>query len=51
MARRAVLVLMVQPLLFLGAQFANLDMLVAGCITATILCLAHTALSFEAGLR
>ena len=51
MARRAVLVLMVQPLLFLGAQFANLDMLVAGCITATILCLAHTALSFEAGQK
>ena len=49
MARRVLLVLLVQPLFFLGAQFANLDMLVAGCITATILCLAHTVLCFEAG--
>lgn len=48
-ARRAVIVLAVQPLFFLGAQFANLDMLVAGCITATVLALAHAALSFEAG--
>lgn len=49
LALRALLVLLVQPLFFLGAQFANLDMLVAGCITATILCLAHAALSFETG--
>jgi 4-amino-4-deoxy-L-arabinose transferase-like glycosyltransferase len=48
-ARRAVTVLAVQPLFFLGAQFANLDMLVAGCITATVLALAHAALGFEAG--
>ena len=48
-ARRAVIVLAVQPLFLLGAQFANLDMLVAGCITATVLALAHAALSFEAG--
>ncbi|GGH48791.1 phospholipid carrier-dependent glycosyltransferase [Comamonas phosphati] len=48
-ARRAVIVLAVQPLFFLGAQFANLDMLVAGCITATVLALAHAAQSFEAG--
>ena len=46
-ARRALLVLLAQPLFFLGAQFANLDTLVAGCITATILCLAHTVLCFE----
>ena len=32
------------PLLFFGAQYANLDMLVAGCITATILAFAHAAL-------
>ena len=49
MARRVLLVLLVQPLFFLGAQFANLDMLVAGCITATILCLAHAVLCFESG--
>ncbi|MFT3812513.1 MAG: glycosyltransferase family 39 protein [Acidovorax sp.] len=48
-ARRALAVLLVQPLCFLGAQFANLDMLVAGCIVATVLALAHAALCFEAG--
>ncbi len=48
-ARRALAVLLVQPLLFVGGQFANLDMLVAGCITATVLALAHAALCFEQG--
>ncbi len=48
-ARRALLVLMVQPLFYLGAQFANMDMLVAGCITATICLLADAALGIEAG--
>jgi 4-amino-4-deoxy-L-arabinose transferase-like glycosyltransferase len=38
------------PMMFLGSQYANLDMLVAGCISATIALLAHAALSFEAGL-
>lgn len=47
LARRALAVLLVQPLYFLGAQFANLDMLVAGCITATVLTLAHVALLLE----
>lgn len=46
-ARRALVVLAVQPLFFLGGQFANLDMLVAGCITATTLLLADAALSIE----
>ena len=41
------LALVVQPLQFLGGQFANLDMLVAGLITATILLLAHAALGVE----
>lgn len=49
-ARMALLVLLVQPLFFIGGQFANLDMLVAGCITATILLLAHAALSLQGGL-
>lgn len=49
-ARRALWVLLAQPLFFVGGQFANLDMLVAGCITATILALAHAALCFEQGL-
>ena len=48
-ARRALIVLLVQPLFFVSAQFANLDMLVAGCITATVLALAHAALCFEQG--
>ena len=45
------LVLVVQPLQYLGGQFANLDMLVAGFITATILLLAHAALQAERGVR
>lgn len=48
-ARRALGVLLVQPLFYVGGQFANLDMLVAGCITATVLALAHAALCFEQG--
>lgn len=48
-ARATVLVLATQPLFFLGAQFANLDMLVAGCITVTILFAADAALRLDAG--
>ncbi|MBC7469729.1 MAG: glycosyltransferase family 39 protein [Ramlibacter sp.] len=48
-ARASVLVLATQPLFFLGAQFANLDMLVAGCITVTILLAADAALRIIAG--
>jgi 4-amino-4-deoxy-L-arabinose transferase-like glycosyltransferase len=46
-ARHTLMVLLAQPLFFVGAQFANLDMLVAGCLSATILALAHGALSAE----
>ena len=49
-ARRALWLVLVQPLFYVGGQFANLDMLVAGCITATVLALAHAALCFEQGL-
>ena len=42
-------VLLAQPLWIIGGQFANLDMLVAGCIAATILLLAHAALAIEQG--
>ncbi|RZI79857.1 MAG: glycosyltransferase family 39 protein, partial [Rubrivivax sp.] len=44
-ARWAVLLLATNPLLVLSAQYANLDMLVAGCISATIALavLAHQA--------
>lgn len=43
-ARASLIALVTTPLFFFGAQFANLDMLVAGCITATILAFAHAAL-------
>lgn len=48
-AALALLVLVTQPLFFFGAQFANLDMLVAGCIGVTILAFAHAALVAAAG--
>ncbi len=48
-ARVALIVLLVQPLFLLGAQFANLDMLVAGLITATVFSAAHAVrLSMQA---
>ena len=46
-ARWALVILVTQPLLFAGAQFANLDMLVSGCITATIALLADATLRLE----
>jgi len=48
-SRRLLVVLLAQPLFFIGGQFASLDMLVAGLITATIASLAHAALRFEQG--
>lgn len=45
----ALMVLLAQPLFYMGGQFANLDMLVAGCITVTIVLLAHAALQTELG--
>ena len=49
-ARASVLVLATQPFFFIGAQFANLDMLVAGCISLTTLCAADAALRCIDGL-
>lgn len=49
LAAQVALVLLAQPLFYVGGQFANLDMLVAGCITATVALLADAALSLEAG--
>ncbi|HEY7084244.1 MAG TPA: glycosyltransferase family 39 protein [Hyphomicrobiaceae bacterium] len=43
-ARVALLVLLTAPFFYGGAQFANLDMLVAACISGTILCAAHAVL-------
>jgi 4-amino-4-deoxy-L-arabinose transferase-like glycosyltransferase len=50
-ARLALLALVTQPLFFLGGQYANLDMLVAGCISAAVLAAAHAALLCEQGRR
>ena len=44
-ARLALLVLLTTPFFYGGAQFANLDMLVAACIAGTILCAAHAVLA------
>jgi 4-amino-4-deoxy-L-arabinose transferase-like glycosyltransferase len=49
--RLALVSLATQVLVFIGAQFANLDMLVAGCITATVLAFAHAALVLAGGDR
>ncbi len=45
--RMTLVALLVQPLFYIGGQFANLDMLVAGWITATIVLLAHAVLNIE----
>ena len=49
-ARLGLLVLVTQPLFYGAAQYANLDMLVAGCITASILAGAHAVLLQRQGL-
>ena len=41
------LILCLHPFYYLGAQYANMDVLVAGFITATILLLAHAVLLIE----
>jgi len=46
-ARWALLILVTQPFFFVGAQFANLDMLVAGLISATVLLAAEAALNAD----
>jgi 4-amino-4-deoxy-L-arabinose transferase-like glycosyltransferase len=48
-ARWTLLILVTQPLFFGGAQFANLDMLVAGFISATVLLTAEAALNAGKG--
>ncbi|HJV60627.1 MAG TPA: glycosyltransferase family 39 protein, partial [Albitalea sp.] len=48
-SRRVQIVLLTTPLFFGGAQFANLDMLVAGCISAAIVLAAHALLCLERG--
>ncbi|GAA4330466.1 glycosyltransferase family 39 protein [Variovorax defluvii] len=48
-AALAAVVLATMPFFFIAAQFANLDMLVAGCITATLLLAADAALAKAKG--
>lgn len=48
-AQLAAVVLATQPLFFVGAQFANLDMLVAACITLAVLLAAEAVWRREAG--
>src|SRR5262245_11243113 len=50
-ARTALLVLLTAPFFYGGAQFANMDMLVAACISGTILCAAHGVLGTSDGAR
>jgi 4-amino-4-deoxy-L-arabinose transferase-like glycosyltransferase len=47
LALLSTVVLVTTPFFFLGAQFANLDMLVAGCISGTVLLAAGAALARE----
>ena len=49
-ARWALTALLAQPLVFGASQYANLDMLVAGMITAAVLAAADGVLRMEAGL-
>jgi 4-amino-4-deoxy-L-arabinose transferase-like glycosyltransferase len=48
-ARLALIVLLTTPFFYGGAQFANMDMLVAACIAGTILCAAHAVLAANEG--
>ena len=48
-ARITLLALVTTPLLYGGAQFANLDMLVTACTAGTILCAAHAVLASDNG--
>lgn len=46
----SVVVLATSPLFYGAAQYANMDLLVAACISATILLVAHAALARDEGL-
>jgi hypothetical protein len=49
-ATLTVVILLTQPIFYAGAQFANLDMLVAGLISLTVLAGAEAVLRLEKGL-
>lgn len=46
----SLVVLLTQPFFFAGAQFANMDMLVAACISLSILSAADAVLRYESGV-
>lgn len=46
----SVVILATAPLFYGAAQYANMDLLVAACISATILLVAHAALARDEGL-
>ena len=48
-AVRTLVILATQPIWFVGAQYANMDMLVAGCIGACVVSFAHALLLRAAG--
>ncbi len=49
-ARASLMVLLAMPLMLLGSQYANLDMLVAGCVSATVCLAADALLRHQQGL-
>ncbi len=50
LAKAALVVLLAMPLTLLGSQYANLDMLVAGCVSATVCLAADALLRHQQGL-
>jgi 4-amino-4-deoxy-L-arabinose transferase-like glycosyltransferase len=48
-ARLLLVVLATTPYIYFAAQYANMDMLVAACISISVLCAAHAALRMMSG--
>lgn len=48
-ARLVLIVLATTPYIYLAAQYANMDMLVAACISVSVLCAAHAAMRMMEG--
>jgi 4-amino-4-deoxy-L-arabinose transferase-like glycosyltransferase len=48
-ARMLLIVLATTPYVYFAAQYANMDMLVAACISITLLCAAHAAIRLMEG--
>jgi 4-amino-4-deoxy-L-arabinose transferase-like glycosyltransferase len=50
-ARLLLVVLATTPYIYFAAQYANMDMLVAACVSISVLCAAHAALRLMCGCR